>query len=68
MIEEHPLLITVFDALVRALKRAAEYNPETHAAPVCVLWTDEQREWEQSIETLREGSATDFCVRPLQSR
>lgn len=55
MTEQHSLQTTIFDALIQALKSASDYNPDTHVAPVCVLWTDEHREWEGIMERLRDA-------------
>jgi hypothetical protein len=45
--------MTVFDALLAALQRAAEYNQNDTVAPAAVLWTDERREWERLVPRLR---------------
>ncbi len=44
---------TVFDSLLAALAKAAEYNRDDAVAPVCVLWPDEKREWERLAPRLR---------------
>jgi hypothetical protein len=46
--------MTVFEALVAALRRASEYNKADQAAPACILWTDKDRQWEPLLPRLRE--------------
>lgn len=46
---------TVLDALVAALERAAQYNPNDQVAPVVVLWTDKDRQWEPLLPRLPEA-------------
>lgn len=41
------------DALVAALRRAADYVKYDQAPPACVLWTDEKRQWEPLVPRLR---------------
>jgi hypothetical protein len=45
---------TFLDALVSALRRAGVYNRNDQEAPVVVLWTDGERQWESVIPRLRE--------------
>jgi len=44
---------TMRDALVAALRRAADYVKYDQAPPACVLWTDEKRLWEPLVPRLR---------------
>ena len=44
---------TLVDALAVAIESAAAYDPNTHAAPVCILWTDEKGEWTPLLSRLR---------------
>lgn len=46
---------TVLDAVLDALTRAADHNPNTHVAPAVVLWPDAERRWEPFIPALREA-------------
>lgn len=46
---------TVLEALVGALERAAQYNPNDQVAPAVVLWPDKERQWEPLIPRLREA-------------
>ena len=39
--------ITVFDALLASLQKAADYNRDDTIRPAAVLWPDEKREWER---------------------
>ena len=45
--------MTVFDALLSALRQAADYNRDDTVSPVAVLWPDEKREWEKLVPRLR---------------
>ena len=45
--------MTVFDSLLVALQKAADYNRDDTVAPACVLWPDEKREWEKLVPRLR---------------
>ena len=45
---------TFLDALVAALEAAGTYNKQDQAPPAAVLWTDEQRQWEELIPQIRE--------------
>ena len=44
---------TFLDALVSALEAAGVYNKQDQAPPAAVLWTDEQRQWEELIPEIR---------------
>src|SRR5437764_11962680 len=45
--------VTVFDALLASLQKAADYNRDDTVRPVAVLWPDEKREWERLAARLR---------------
>jgi hypothetical protein len=45
--------VTVFDSLLGALQKAADYNRDDTVPPVAVLWPDEKREWEKLVPRLR---------------
>ena len=45
--------ITFRDAIIRALKEVSEYNRNDMVAPAAVLWTDKDRQWEQTIQVLK---------------
>ena len=45
--------VTVFDSLLGALQKAADYNRDDTVPPAAVLWPDEKREWEKLIPRLR---------------
>src|SRR4051812_14245901 len=46
---------TLFDSLLGALQRAADYNRDDTVPPAAVLWPDEKREWERLVPRLRGG-------------
>ena len=46
-------VVTVRDALVEALGRAARYNPHDAVAPAAVLWPDGDGLWGPAIADLR---------------
>ncbi len=43
----------VIDSLVNAIKEAKKYNSNTQIAPVAVLWTDKDRQWEAVINKIQ---------------
>jgi len=45
--------ISVFDSIVGALQKAADYNRDDTVPPAAVLWPDEKREWEKLVPRLR---------------
>jgi hypothetical protein len=45
----------VLDALQKAIRDAAIYNPEIQVAPFCILWPDKDRQWEASLPLLRDA-------------
>jgi len=45
--------VTVLDALVTAIQRAASHNAQDVAAPRVILWPDEERLWGECIDALR---------------
>ncbi len=46
---------TVLFELVRALRRASEYNAQDQTRPDVILWTDKDRQWEPLAYRLREA-------------
>ena len=45
--------VTVFDSLLAALHKAADYNRDDTVPPAAVLWTDEKQEWTRLAPRLR---------------
>jgi hypothetical protein len=45
--------ITVLNALLASIQKAAEYNQNNTVPAAAVLWTDERREWERLVPRLR---------------
>src|SRR4051812_35429553 len=45
--------VTVFDALLASLQKAADYNRDDRAPPGTLPWPDEKREWERLVPCLR---------------
>lgn len=45
--------VTLFDALLASLRKAADYNRDDTVPPAAVLWPDEKREWERLVPRLR---------------
>lgn len=45
--------MTIFDSLLSALQKAADYNRDDTLPPAAVLWPDEKREWEKLVPRLR---------------
>ncbi|MBF0500211.1 MAG: BREX-1 system phosphatase PglZ type B [Candidatus Riflebacteria bacterium] len=42
----------MINALMKAIRSAAVFNPEVQVAPACVLWPDQDRQWEAIIPRL----------------
>jgi hypothetical protein len=45
--------LTVFDTLLSALQKAADYNRDDTVPPAGILWPDEKREWEKLAPRFR---------------
>jgi len=45
--------MTILESILKSLRNAASYNRHELAAPLVVLWPDEERLWTQCIEPLR---------------
>jgi hypothetical protein len=45
--------MTVLESICEALKKAASFNQHELAAPLVILWTDEERMWADCIDPLR---------------
>lgn len=56
---EQPL--TVAQALIAAVRRAARYNTDTESAPHCILWTDRDQQWQSIIPQL-QGDIPELLV------
>ncbi|HKM53351.1 MAG TPA: hypothetical protein VJY33_08050, partial [Isosphaeraceae bacterium] len=50
-----PPPVSVFDAILGAIQKAADYNRDETVPPAAVLWTDEKREWEALVPRLRQA-------------
>ena len=46
--------MTVLDAIIQALGRAADHNRDDYVAPAVILWPDKERQWEPVLPALRE--------------
>jgi hypothetical protein len=46
-------MANVQEHLIAAIRKAAVYNPDIQAAPVCILWPDKERQWESVISVLQ---------------
>lgn len=45
--------MTVLEQIVKSLREAATYNSHELAAPRVILWTDEDRQWADCIDSIR---------------
>src|SRR5438552_9262975 len=45
--------MTVLDALLASLQKAADFNRDDVVPPAAILWPDEKREWERLVPRLR---------------
>lgn len=46
---------TVQYALINAIRQSSTFNPNTQVAPLCILWTDKDRQWESIIPALQNA-------------
>lgn len=46
--------ISMLDALVASLQRAASYNKNDQTPPAAILWPDKERQWEPLLPALRQ--------------
>jgi hypothetical protein len=59
--------MTVFDALLASLQKAADYNRDDTVPPAAVLWPDEKREWERLTARLRAVLPQFFVLGPYDA-
>jgi hypothetical protein len=59
--------ITVFDSLLSALQKAADYNRDDTVRPAAVLWPDEKREWERLAPRLQAVLPHFFVFGPYDA-
>ena len=45
--------MTIFNAILDSVAKAAEYNRNDQVAPAVILWTDKERQWEPMAPMLR---------------
>ncbi|MBW3597504.1 MAG: BREX-1 system phosphatase PglZ type B [Planctomycetes bacterium] len=43
----------VLDQLIQSIRGAATHNPDVQAAPACILWPDEDRQWAAVVPRLQ---------------
>ena len=53
--------LTVLDALLASLAKAADHNRDDAVGPAAVLWPDEKREWERLVPRIR-AALPNFLV------
>ena len=58
--------VSVFDSILGAIQKAADYNRDETVPPAAVLWTDEKREWETLVASASPGAAALPRLRPLR--
>jgi len=46
--------VRVVNQLLRTVRSAGLFNPEVHVAPACILWPDQDRQWEAIIPRLQK--------------
>src|SRR5947208_11763955 len=56
--------MTVLDALLASLQKAADFNRDDTVPPAAVLWPDEKREWERLVPRLRAALPHFFTLGP----
>ena len=52
---------TVQGALVNSIRQSSALNPDTQVAPVCILWSNKDRQWEGVISSL-QGAMPELFV------
>src|SRR5208337_57138 len=60
-------MLTLLEALLSSLERAADYNRDDAVAPAVVLWTDEKREWESLVLRFRQALPHYFVLGPYDT-
>jgi hypothetical protein len=53
--------VTVREALVAAVQRAADYNPLVEVPPCAIIWPDPAREWEALVPALQSDLSLLVC-------
>jgi len=53
--------LKLINKIINSIRTAANYNPEAESSPQCILWTDKERLWEKTVETLR-GEMPELLV------
>ena len=56
----------IIDQFIESIRSAASYNPEVQAAPHCILWTDQDRQWEVIIGRLQDEMPELFILGDYQ--
>lgn len=52
----------IIDQFITSIRSAANYNPDIQAAPHCILWTDQDRQWEVIIGRLHKEMPELFIL------
>lgn len=52
----------IVDQFIASLRAAANFNPDVQAAPHCILWTDQDRQWEVIIGRLQDEMPELFIL------
>jgi hypothetical protein len=47
-------MANIQEYLISAIRKAALYNPDIQAVPVCILWSDKERQWEAVVPLLQK--------------
>jgi hypothetical protein len=53
--------MTFADAIITSLQAAASYESADATPPVCIIWTDEGRQWQALVTRLRECGMPIIC-------
>ena len=48
-------MATVIEKWMTIVRKAADFNPNTHTAPAVVLWTDKERQWQPVLPQLQSA-------------
>jgi len=52
----------IMEQLIKALCSTAVYNPDVQVPPVCILWTDRERQWEAAIPRIQNALEELFIL------
>jgi|SRR5208283_3754681 len=61
-------MASLINLLMKSVRSAAKFNPEAQVATACILWPDNDRQWEAVIPHLRFYQTYPQIVRSLSAQ